>query len=31
MHHAQCYHTERESKLDIANIPRVWPNKVQKI
>ena len=29
IHHAQCYHTERGSKTDIANVPRVWPSKVQ--
>ena len=27
MHHAQCYHTKRENKLDVANAPSVWPNK----
>ena len=31
MHHAQCYHTKQESKLDIANIPRVWPSKVREM
>ena len=28
---AQCYHIEQESKADIANVPRVWPSKVQEI
>ena len=28
IHHAQCYHTEQESKPNIANVPRVWPSKV---
>ena len=31
IYHAQCYHTESKSKTDIANIPRVWPNKVQEM
>ena len=31
IHHAQCIHTEQESKSDIANVLRVWPHKVQEI
>ena len=31
IYHAQCYHTESKSKTDIANSPRVWPNKVQEM
>jgi len=31
IYHAQCYHTEQESKPDITNVPRVWPNKVQEM
>ena len=31
IHHAQHYHTERESKSDIANVLRAWPNKVQEM
>ena len=27
--HAQCKHTEQESKLDITKVSRVQPNKVQ--
>ena len=31
IHHAQCHHTEQESKTDIVNVPKVWPSKVQEI
>ena len=31
INHAQCYHTKQESKSDIANIPSVWPNKIQEM
>ena len=31
IHHAQCYYTEWKSKLNIANVQRVWPNKVQEM
>ena len=31
IHHAQSYHTEEESKTDIANVPRVQPSKVQEM
>ena len=31
IHHAQCYHIEQKSKIDIANVPRVWPSKVQEM
>ena len=26
---AKCKHTKQENKLDIVNVTRVWPNKVQ--
>ena len=30
IHHAQCYHTKRESKVEIANIPRAGPTRYKK-
>ena len=31
IHHAQCYQIEQKNKIDIANVPRVWPSKVSKM